>query len=73
MIKTIEGGVDKVFVMINSTNYNNDGKYCVNVGCLDDMVKLGITNQAEIEELDNLGIDEVAKTDFVGCYVIRIA
>lgn len=73
MIKTIEGSVDKVFVMINSTNYNNDGNYCVNVGHLDDMVKLGITDQKQIEALDKLAIDEVAMTDFVGCYVIRIA
>ena len=39
-MKTIEGGIEKVFLMINSANYNNDGKYCIHIGNLAEMVEL---------------------------------
>ena len=31
MAKIIEGTCEKMFCLINTTEYNNDGKYCVQV------------------------------------------
>lgn len=72
-MKTIEGGIEKVFVMINSTNYNNDGKYCIHIGNLAEMAELGMNTSEDVNELNNLDVDGVALTDYKGCYVIRIA
>ena len=71
-MKQVAGNV-KMFVLINTTNYNNDGKYCVSIGNLNEMKELGFTTEEEIRTLDRLEVDELATTDFVGCYVIRIA
>lgn len=72
-MKTIEGGIEKVFVMINSANYNNDGKYCIHIGNLAEMAELGMNTSEDVLALDNLDVDETALTDYKGCYVIRIA
>ena len=72
-MKKIEGGICKMFCLINSTNYNNDNNYSVIVGNLAEMVEMGLNHRDDITMLENLEVDELAHTDFKGCYVIRIA
>ena len=71
-MKTIEGSVEKVFVVINTTNYNNDGKYCVTIAKMSEMDDVGLRKD-ELSKLDNMDIDALCTTDYVGCYVMRIA
>lgn len=71
-MKTIEGSVEKVFVVINTTNYNNDGKYCVTTAKLSEMENLGF-DEEEMGNLDKIDIDTLVSTYFEGCYVMRIA
>lgn len=72
-MKRIEGGTEKVFVVVNTTNYNNDGNYSVIVCKFCELPELGFDDMATLKELNDLTVDEVATTDFVGCYIMRIA
>ena len=71
-MKEIVGNI-KMFVLINTTNYNKDGEYSVTVGNLNEMKELGFDTEEEINALDMLEVDSIITTDFVGCYVMRIA
>ena len=71
-MKEIAGNI-KMFVLINTTNYNKDGEYSVTVGNLNEMKELGFDTEEEINALDMLEVDSIITTDFVGCYVMRIA
>ena len=71
-MKEIAGNI-KMFVLINTTKYNEDGKYSVIVGNLNEMKELGFDTEEEINALDMLEVDSMITTDFVGCYVMRIA
>lgn len=71
-MKEIAGNI-KMFVLINTTNYNKDGEYSVTVGNLNEMKELGFDTEEEINALDMLEVDSMITTDFVGCYVMRIA
>lgn len=71
-MKKIEGSVEKVYVVINTTKYNNDGKYAVTTAKLSEMTELGF-REDELEKLSDMDVDDIGTTDFVGCYVMRIA
>ena len=71
-MKTIEGSVEKVFAVINTTNYNDDGKYAVTIAKMSELPEVGF-NADEIDKLDNFEVDSLITTDEVGCYVRRIA
>ena len=71
-MKTIGGSVEKVFAVINTTNYNDDGKYAVTIAKMSELPDLGFDAE-EINKLDNVEVDTLMTTDYVGCYVIRIA
>lgn len=71
-MKRIDGSIEKVYVVINTTNYNNDGKYAVTTAKLSEMTELGF-REDELEKLSDMEVDEIGTTDFVGCYVMRIA
>ena len=71
-MKRIDGSIEKVYVVINTTNYNNDGKYAVTTARLSEMTELGF-REDELENLSNVDVDTLITTDFVGCYVMRIA
>ena len=71
-MKTIEGSVEKVFAVINTTNYNDDGKYAVTIAKMPELPEVGF-NADEINKLDNVEVDTLMITDYVGCYVMRIA
>ena len=71
-MKTIEGSVEKVFAVINTTKYNDDGKYAVTIAKMSELPEVGF-NADEIDKLDNFEVDSLIITDEVGCYVMRIA
>ena len=71
-MKTIGGSVEKVFAVINTTNYNDDGKYAVTIAKMPELPEVGF-NADEIDKLDNFEVDSLIITDEVGCYVMRIA
>ena len=71
-MKTIGGSVEKVFAVINTTNYNDDGKYAVTIAKMSELPEVGF-NADEIDKLDNVEVDTLMTTDYVGCYVMRIA
>ena len=71
-MKTIGGSVEKVFAVINTTNYNDDGKYAVTIAKMSELPDLGFDAE-EINKLDNVEVDTLMITDYVGCYVMRIA
>lgn len=71
-MKVIEGSVEKVFAVINTTNYNDDGKYAVTIAKMSELPEVGF-NADEINKLDNVEVDSIMPTDYVGAYVMRIA
>ncbi len=71
-MKVIEGSVEKVFAVINTTNYNDDGKYAVTIAKMSELPEVGF-NADEINKLDDIVVDALITTDYVGCYVMRIA
>ena len=71
-MKTIGGSVEKVFAVINTTNYNDDGKYAVTIAKMSELPEVGF-NADEIDKLDNFEVDSLIITDEVGCYIMRIA
>ena len=71
-MKTIGGSVEKVFAVINTTNYNDDGKYAVTIAKMSELPEVGF-NADEIDKLDDVEVDSLITTDEVGCYVMRIA
>ena len=71
-MKTIEGSVEKVFAVINTTKYNDDGKYAVTIAKMSELPDLGFDAE-EINKLDNVEVDTLMTTNYVGCYVMRIA
>lgn len=80
MEKAIFGDIRK-FAVINTTEYNNDGNYAVQVVDYDGLEGLGINERETLmrvsdnEELfvGDLNIGDLATTDFKGAYVMRIA
>ena len=71
-MKTIGGSVEKVFAVINTTKYNDDGKYAVTIAKMSELPEVGF-NADEIDKLDNFEVDSLIITDKVGCYIMRIA
>ena len=71
-MKTIGGSVEKVFAVINTTNYNDDGKYAVTIAKMSELPDLGFDAE-EINKLDNVEVDTLMITDYVGAFVMRIA
>ena len=70
-MKNINGNI-KMFCLINTTKYNNDGRYNVNVCNFDELFLLGF-DESDREKLENMEVDDLIYTDYVGCYLIRIA
>ena len=71
-MKTIEGSVEKVFAVINTTKYNDDGKYAVTIAKMSELPNLGLDAE-EINKLDNVEVDTLMTTDYVGAFIMRLA
>ena len=81
MAKIIEGTCEKMFCVINTTEYNNDGKYCVQVVSQNELPNVGfieglntiISIEGKEYRVEQMDVNDVANTDFSGCLLIRIA
>ena len=71
-MKKVNGNV-KMFVIINTTNYNEDGKYGVTICNFVELFELGFDEKEDKQKLDDMEVDDLILTDYVGCYVMRIA
>ena len=83
MAKIIEGTCEKMFCLINTTEYNNDGKYCVQVISESELKSVGfqqgvntdvcLKGHNQMYSIKQMDVNDVADTDFSGCLLIRIA
>lgn len=79
-ITSIFGDIRK-FAVINTTEYNEDGNYSVQVVGYDELEGLGINEKDSLSRVsdnedvfvEDLNIGDLATTDYKGAYVMRIA
>lgn len=62
----------KRFVIINTTSYNNDGQYGVTVVDTKGLVENGVSEK-DAKEIADGKVNSLFLTDYVGCYIMRIA
>ena len=66
-------GDTRVFVVINTTDYNADNRWYVSTASIDDLENLGF-DAVERERIDGLNVGGILNDfDFYGVIVIRIA
>ena len=66
-------GITRVFAVINTTEYNNDGTWCITTASVLELHSLGF-DEEETNRIDALAVGEVLKDFcFDGVIVIRIA
>lgn len=66
-------GDTRVFVVINTTEYNEDNRWSVNTASIDDLNDLGF-DLVEVERIDGLNVGGILTDfDFHGVIVIRVA
>lgn len=71
-MKEINGDA-RVFVVINTTEYNNDGKWCVQTASFAQLPELGFTTE-DLKTIDGITVGwMVDHFDYKGVLVIRIA
>ena len=68
-MKVIEGNVEKVFALINTTRSNDKGNYSVQIAKLSELSAV----VSDADELDNVDIDTIVTTNYAGTYIMRIA
>ena len=80
MAQNIFGDIRK-FAVINTTEYNEDGNYAIQVADFNDLEDLGVNDKETVTRVSDktemfvseLAVGDIAKTDFKGAYVMRIA
>ena len=66
-------GDNRVFCVINTTEYNNDGKWGVIRAYFEDLDGLGF-DKVDIERIDGINVGGILNDfDFNGVIVIRVA
>lgn len=66
-------GDTRVFVVINTTDYNADNRWYVSTASIDDLENLGF-DTVERERIDGLNVGGILNDfDFYGVIVIRVA
>lgn len=84
MAKIIEGSAEKMFCLINTTEYNNEGKFCVQVISQNELKDMGFDKGLDSKitlkgipngtfRINSMDVNDVANTDWSGCLLIRIA
>lgn len=76
----IEGDVRR-YAVINTTEYNEDGRYGIQVSDYDGLRELGVNYDDEIAivgsgnfcRVVDMKVGDVATTDYVGAYLMRLA
>ena len=80
MAQNIFGDIRK-FAVINTTEYNEDGNYAIQVVDFDGLEGLGVNDKETVTRVSDktemfvseLAVGDIAQTDFKGAYVMRIA
>jgi hypothetical protein len=80
MAQNIFGDIRR-FAVINTTDYNNDGNYAIQVVDFDALEGLGVNDKETVTRISDktemfvgeLNVGDIAATDFAGAYVMRIA
>jgi hypothetical protein len=80
MAQNIFGDIRK-FAVINTTEYNGDGNYAIQVVDFDGLEGLGVNDMETVTRVSDktemfvseLAVGDIAETDFKGAYVMRIA
>lgn len=66
-------GDTRVFLLINTTEYNNDGKWGVIKASIEELDGLGLDSE-DVKRVDNIDVGDVLTDfDFRGVMVIRVA
>ena len=72
-MKEISGDT-RVFVVINTTEYNNDGRWGVTTVAFNELEGIGFNDVEDVKNIDNLLVGEMLNEFcFRGVIVIRIA
>jgi hypothetical protein len=80
MAQNIFGDIRR-FAVINTTEYNEDGNYSIQVVDFDALEGLGVNDKETVTRVSDkaemfiseLAVGDIAYTDFKGAYVMRIA
>lgn len=80
MAQNIFGDIRK-FAVINTTEYNGDGNYAIQVVDFDGLEGLGVNDKEKVTRVSDknemfvseLAVGDIAETDYRGAYVMRIA
>lgn len=80
MAQNIFGDIRK-FAVINTTEYNGDGNYAIQVVDFDGLEGLGVNDKEMVTRVSDknemfvseLAVGDIAETDYKGAYVMRIA
>lgn len=80
MAQNIFGDIRK-FAVINTTEYNGDGNYAIQVVDFDGLEGLGVNDKETVTRVSDktemfvseLAVGDIAETDYKGAYVMRIA
>ena len=80
MAQNIFGDIRR-YAVINTTEYNEDGNYAIQVVDFDALDGLGVSDKETVTRVSDktemlvseLNVGDIATTDFKGAYVMRIA
>ena len=80
MAQNIFGDIRR-FAVINTTEYNEDGNYAIQVVDFDALEGLGVNDKETVTRVSDktemfvseLAVGDIAETDYKGAYVMRIA
>ena len=80
MAQNIFGDIRR-FAVINTTEYNGDGNYAIQVVDFDALEGLGVNDKETVTRVSDktemfvseLAVGDIAETDYKGAYVMRIA
>jgi len=80
MAQNIFGDIRR-FAVINTTEYNKDGNYAIQVVDFDALEGLGVNDKEKVTRVSDknemfvseLAVGDIAETDDKGAYVMRIA
>jgi len=66
-------GDARVFAVINTANYNGDGRWCIQTATMEKLPDLGF-DKTDTNRIENLRVDDVlGGFDYEGVLVVRIA
>lgn len=72
-MERIEGD-NRVFALINTTDYNNDGRWQIATASFNELPGLGVSDDDMEERIDDLNVGGVLNDfDYQGVILIRIA